>query len=71
MSGLWQSTYTRVRPHSSLGYRPPEPASYPDLALQLPLAGTMHQPRNWPDSKYRSGQDLMISRPQGVGSVFS
>ena len=25
MIGLWQNTYNRVRPHSSLGYRPPAP----------------------------------------------
>ena len=34
--GLWQNTYNRVRPHSSLGYRPPRlspsriwPSGYP------------------------------------------
>ncbi|TXN64011.1 transposase family protein, partial [Methylobacterium sp. WL18] len=39
--GLWQNTYNRVRPHSSLGYRPPAPVSYPDLAFPLPMAATM------------------------------
>ena len=39
--GLWQTTYNRVRPHSSLGYRPPAPVSYPDLAFRLPMAATM------------------------------
>lgn len=39
--GLWQSTYNRVRPHSSLGYRPPAPVSYPDLAFRLPRAAAM------------------------------
>ena len=39
--GLWQSTYNRVRPHSSLGYRPPAPVSFPDLAFRLPMAATM------------------------------
>ena len=39
--GLWQSTYNRVRPHSSLGYRPPAPVSFPDLAFRLPRAATM------------------------------
>lgn len=34
--GLWQKTYNRIRPHSSLGYRPPAPVSYPDLAFRLP-----------------------------------
>ncbi|MCJ2126870.1 transposase, partial [Methylobacterium sp. J-077] len=31
----------RVRPHSSLGYRPPAPVSYPDLAFRLPMTATM------------------------------
>jgi len=39
--GLWQTTYNRVRPHSSLGYRPPAPVSYPDLAFRLPMAAAM------------------------------
>ena len=39
--GLWQSTHNCVRPHSSLGYRPPAPVSYPDLAFRLPMAATM------------------------------
>ncbi|MEG9504744.1 MAG: transposase, partial [Methylorubrum extorquens] len=39
--GLWQNTYNRVRPHSSLGYRPPTPVSFPDLAYRLPMATTM------------------------------
>ena len=41
MIGLWQTTYNRVRPHSSLGYRPPAPVGYPDLAFRLPMAATM------------------------------
>ncbi len=39
--GLWQNTYNRVRPHSSLGYRPPAPVSFPDLAFRLPMAAAM------------------------------
>jgi len=39
--GLWQTTHNRVRPHSSLGYRPPAPISYPDLAFRLPMAVAM------------------------------
>ena len=39
--GLWQNTYNRVRPHSSLGYRPPAPVTFPDLAYRLPMATTM------------------------------
>ncbi|MBP1184195.1 integrase core domain-containing protein [Methylobacterium sp. PvR107] len=38
---LWQNTYNRVRPHSSLGYRPPAPVSYPAPAARLPMAATM------------------------------
>ncbi|MFB0493047.1 transposase InsO family protein [Methylobacterium sp. OAE515] len=39
--GLWQNTYNRARPHSSLGYRPPAPVSDPDLAFRLPMAAAM------------------------------
>ncbi|MEE7448957.1 hypothetical protein MRF4_14780 [Methylobacterium radiotolerans] len=38
---LWRNTYNRVRPHSSFGYRPPMPISYPDPAFRLPMAATM------------------------------
>lgn len=38
---LWQNTYNRVRPHSSLGYRPPAPVSFPDLAFRLPMADAL------------------------------
>ncbi len=36
--GIWQNTYNGVRPHSSLGYRPPAPVTFPDLAFRLPMA---------------------------------
>ena len=39
--GMWQNTYNRVRPHSSLDYRPPAPVTFPDLAFRLPMAATM------------------------------
>ena len=39
--GIWQNTDNRVRPHSSLGYRPPAPVTVPDLAFRLPMAATM------------------------------
>lgn len=39
--GIWPNTYNRVRPHSSLGYRPPAPVTFPDLAFRLPMAATM------------------------------
>ncbi|WCS22919.1 IS3 family transposase [Methylobacterium sp. NMS14P] len=38
---LWQSAYNCIRPHSSLGYRPPAPVSYPDLAFRLPMAAAV------------------------------
>ena len=41
MIGLWQNTDNRVRPHSALGYRPPAPVTFPDLAFQLPMASVM------------------------------
>ena len=30
MIALWHNTYNRVRPHPSLGYRPPAPVTFPD-----------------------------------------
>ncbi len=39
--GLRQNTCNRVRPHSSLGYRPPAPVTFPDPAFRLPLATAM------------------------------
>jgi transposase InsO family protein len=39
--GLWQNTDNRVRPHSSLGYRPPAPVTFPDLVFRPPMAVTM------------------------------
>ena len=39
--GIWQNTYNRVRPHSSLGYRPPAPVTVPDLAFRLPRVAAM------------------------------
>ena len=41
MIGMGQKTDNRVRPHSSLGYRPPAPVTFPDLAFQLPMASVM------------------------------
>lgn len=56
MVGLWQTTYNRVRPHSSLDYRPPAPVSYPDLAFPLPMTAAMQEPLTRPGPIYRSGQ---------------
>jgi transposase InsO family protein len=39
--GIWQNTDNRVRPHSSLGYRPPAPVSFPDRAFRLSMAAAM------------------------------
>jgi putative transposase len=39
--GLWQNADNRVRPHSSLGDRPPAPVTFPDLAFRLPMASGM------------------------------
>ncbi len=34
--GAWKDHYNRVRPHSSLGYRPPAPMTMEAIAHQLP-----------------------------------
>jgi hypothetical protein len=39
--GLWQNTCNRVRPHSSLGYRPPAPVTFTELAFRLPMAAAL------------------------------
>lgn len=39
--GLWQNTYNRVRPHSTLGYWQPAPVTSPDLARRLPMITAM------------------------------
>ncbi|KQO98087.1 hypothetical protein ASF33_07185 [Methylobacterium sp. Leaf92] len=39
--GLWQNTYNRVQPHSSLGYRPLAPVTFTDLAFRLPMAAAL------------------------------
>jgi transposase InsO family protein len=40
--GAWRDHYNRVRPHSSLGYRPPAPVTMEAIARQLPAATIMH-----------------------------
>ena len=37
----WRIEYNTVRPHSSLGYRPPAPASF---APEWPASATLRQP---------------------------
>lgn len=54
--GLWQNTYNSVRPHASLGYRPPAPVSYPDLSSRLPMAANLQWSPTRLGPKYRSGQ---------------
>ena len=39
--GLWRDHYNGVRPHSSLGYRPPAPVTIPDVAHRLHTVATM------------------------------
>jgi hypothetical protein len=39
VNGLWQNTYNRVRPHSSLGYRSPAPIG--DLVMLYALLAKM------------------------------
>ena len=53
--GLWRNHCNRVRPHSSLGYQPPTPATIPDVAHRLPMVATRQQPLNQTGPKYRSG----------------
>ena len=40
----YRQTYNRIRPHSSLGYRPPAPETY---LLQTPFPCLSHQHREW------------------------
>ena len=39
--GAWRDHYNRVRPHSSLGYRPPAPMTLEAIAQQLPTSAFM------------------------------
>jgi transposase InsO family protein len=39
--GAWRDHYNRVRPHSSLAYRPPAPVSLLAFAQQLPTPATL------------------------------
>jgi transposase InsO family protein len=39
--GAWRQHYNRVRPHSSLGYRPPAPVTPQAFARQLPTPAAM------------------------------
>ncbi len=41
MIAAWRDHYNRVRPHSSLGYQPPAPATLQVVAHQLPTLATM------------------------------
>ena len=40
--GAWRDHYNRVRPHSSLGYRPPAPVTVADVHRPLSRGATMH-----------------------------
>jgi len=39
--GAWRNHYNRVRPHSSLGYRPPAPVTVEAITQQLPTSAIM------------------------------
>jgi transposase InsO family protein len=39
--GAWRDHYNRVRPHSSLGYRPPAPVALQANVRQLPTPAAM------------------------------
>ena len=39
--GAWKDPYNRVRPHSSLGYRPPAPITLQAIATHLPTPTAM------------------------------
>ena len=39
--GAWKDHYNRVRPHSSLDYRPPAPMTMEAIAQQLPTSSIM------------------------------
>ncbi len=40
--GAWRDHYNRVRPHSSLGYRPPAPVTVADVHRPLSRDAAMH-----------------------------
>lgn len=54
--GLRQTTYNRVWPNSSLGYRPTAPVTFPDLAFRLPMSAATQLHPNEHSPKYRSDQ---------------
>ena len=60
--GLWQNTYNRVRPRSSLGLRPPAPVTLTDLAFCLPMAAAMRSALTWPGPKFRSDDTAAFER---------
>ena len=39
--GAWRDHYNRVRPHSSLGYRPPAPVTLQAIVRHLPTPAAM------------------------------
>ena len=60
----WRQHYNRVRPHSSLGYRPPAPEA---IAVQ-PLAGALppHPRLQSPSGKHRWGLTARVTSDCGV-----
>ena len=53
---LRQTTYNRVWPNSSLGYRPTAPVTFSDLAFRLPMSAATQSHPNEHSPKYRSDQ---------------
>ena len=49
----WRREYNTIRPHSSLGYRPPAPeAIRPDPAfLKMPTLRGPHPPEDWESAR--------------------
>jgi putative transposase len=66
----WRQHYNTLRPHSSLGYRPPAPR-----ALVWPPAQTQHTPRRppqpWPPSPQCIRSELGHLRGQASFAAFS
>jgi hypothetical protein len=59
----WRRDYNQVRPHSSLGYRPPAPESieWPLGATRQPPPVMLGFPPQWAAQTLGAGQSLMIS----------
>jgi len=52
----WRKEYNTVRPHSSLGYQPPAPATYRPTPLTLEQPHALQESLNAPGTKKRAAQ---------------